>query len=157
MRKIIVILFLLLAGSRVEAWASGFNLKSIGNVSTDGLQISHWWYTGWQPTLRGEASGGADVTITIDNTPMVASADSAGEWVYTPAGALSGGDHTVKLESGGSTINFTLTLGAENVDWNAVGSTGQAIPAAGVTWPTWILIILAGIMLLGGSVLRLRS
>jgi len=151
-------LFVLVVAGSGKVWAGGFNLKSIGNVSTEGLQISHWWYTGLQPTFRGEATPGGDVTITIDGTAMVASADSAGEWVYTPAATLGGGDHVVSLASGGSTVNFTLTLGSDKVDWNAVeSSSGGAMPAAGTAWPTLVLIATAGTMMAGAGMLRLKS
>ncbi len=62
----------------------------------------------------------------------------------------------MKLSSGGSTINFTLTTGTNNVDWEAVeAGEGKALPAAGNTWPGIILLMggLVGIMI-GGKMWR---
>jgi hypothetical protein len=140
LNKIILVAICLLSLIRPAATlASGFNIKSIGTVDTEGKQISHWWFSGDLPTIRGMASPSADVTVTIDGKPMVVGADSSGEWVFTPSESLAGGDHEVSAVSSGSTIDFTLTTGADNVDWDAVAlGTGEALPAAGVVWPTLI-------------------
>ena len=134
-----LLLFLVLAK---QAWAGGFNLKSIGNVSTEGQQISHWWYSGLQPILSGEALPGSGVTITIDEVVRQINADSDGNWNFAGEIALNTGDHSVKLESEGSVIDFTLTLGSENVDWGAVGNgVGERLPAVGVVGPTlWLSV-----------------
>lgn len=128
-----------------KVFAGGFNLKSISQVDTSGRQISHWWYSGSSPIMKGEAMGGGTVTISIDGNQATATADSDGNWTYSSA-ALTDGDHTVILASGGSTINFTLTTGVNNVDYDAIGKdTGTtALPAAGVTFPTISLIIIGG-------------
>tara|TARA_Y100000310_G_C20254689_1_gene610745 strand:+ start:157 stop:648 length:492 start_codon:yes stop_codon:yes gene_type:complete len=135
-----LMVFLLLLGLGGKVWAGGFNLKSIGDVSTEGRQISHWWYSGLQPVLSGEAIPGSEVTITIDETARQINTDSDGNWNFAWETALTAGDHTVGLESGGSTISFTLTLGSENVDWSAVGAgAGESLPAVGVITPTLFL------------------
>ena len=134
-----------------EALAAGFNLKSIGNVSTDGKQISHWWYSGSQPTFRGETGAGGDVIVDIDGTALQVSANSAGDWVFTPIEVLSDGDHSVILTNSGSEIKFTLTIGAGNVNWEAVEKGGsEALPAVGTIWPTLILMGMALFLVLGG-------
>lgn len=136
-------------GAAGGVWAGTFNMKSIGGVDTDGKQISHWWVTVGQPTLRGEAVPGEAVTVTIDGTALQVNADSAGDWVFTPLAALADGEHSVALNSGGSNINFTLTTGRDNVDWAAVErGTGEALPTVGVVEPTVIMAIL-GIALAG--------
>ena len=128
--------------------AGGFNLKSIGSVDTSGRQISHWWYTGSIATMKGEAGAGETVTISIDGTEATATADAEGNWTYIPT-ALDGGNHEVVLTSGGSTISFTLTMGVDNVDWDAVKSgDAQALPAAGVLFPTLGLTTIGGIFVL---------
>ena len=122
------------------AYAGGFNLTSIGKVNTSGQQISHWWYAGLTPVLTGEAVAGSVVTISIDGVEATATADSDGSWTYNP-GELTGGDHSIILSNNGSTISFTLTLGTENVNWEAIGSgSAETLPAAGVALPTIILI-----------------
>ena len=152
-KKIVLLMLLLVMMAPVTVRAAGFNLRSIGAVSTEGKQVSHWWYTASQPTLKGEASPGTDVTVTIDDQPMVVSADSAGEWVFTPSSGLVSGDHSVGLTNSGSQINFILTIGSENVNWDAVEKgTGEAMPAAGVAWPTVVLLIGGlGVVGLGGK------
>jgi len=130
-------LFLVL-GKEVEA--AGFNLKSIGNVSTESQQISQWWYSGLQPTLSGEAVAGSEVSITIDETVRRINADSDGNWNFVSETALSVGDHSVTLESEGAVISFTLTLGVENVNWEAVGAgAGESLPTVGTILPTLFL------------------
>jgi len=145
----LVLLFGLSGGSVL---ASGFYLKSIGNVDTGGRQIDHWWYSGNQPTLKGEASPGADVIVEIDGTVLQVSADSAGEWVFTPTTVLSGGDHMVSIKGEGTEINFTLTIGSENVDWDAVGTGGgETLPTVGTIWPTLVMMAGAAVMMIGGK------
>lgn len=136
-----------------DVLASGFFLKSIGSVDTGGQQISHWWYTSTNPVFNGEATAGAEVTADIDGKVSKVTADSAGVWSYS-ATDLAAGDHEVTFTSGGSTIKFTLTLGTENVDWNAVGSgSAETLPTAGTYIPTMLLLIGGlGMGLLGGKI-----
>jgi len=129
------------------ALAGGFNLKSIGPVNTDGRQISHWWYAGLTPVMSGEAVAGNTVTVSIDGVETAATVTDS-TWTYNP-GALAAGDHAIILTSGGSTISFTLTLGAENVDWAAVGSgSAQTLPTVGVILPTIMLMGSSGLFFL---------
>ncbi|MFA6519120.1 MAG: Ig-like domain-containing protein [Candidatus Shapirobacteria bacterium] len=157
MIKIIALFFLWMA-LPVGVMAGGFNLKSIGEVDTSGKQIRQWWYTGTQPVLRGEASPGATVMITIDSTPVEINADSSGNWDYAVPTALTEGDHKIELTSGGSNINFTLTIGNGNVNWEAVNNDSEALPAAGNSMPTAVLLVL-GLMLTGmaGALVKSRS
>jgi len=142
----LIVFIFLYSGKSVLA--GGFNLKSIGSVDTSGRQISHWWYTGAVATMKGEAAAGETVTISIDGTESTATADGEGNWTYVPT-ALDGGDHEVILTSSGSTISFTLTMGADKVDWDAVNSGGgEALPAAGVWFPTLGLTTVGGIFVL---------
>jgi len=143
--------------SSSQALAGGFNLKSIGQLSTEGKQISHWWYSGSTPILVGEAESGASVTVSIDGTESVVTADETGNWSHNP-GELAAGDHQIILTSGGSNITFTLTMGAENVDWTAVESgSGEALPAAGNGLPTISLLILGvGMVVLGRKFLWIK-
>ena len=133
--------------------AAGFSLTSIGTVTTNSQRISHWWYTGLSPVLSGEAPAGSTVTISIDGTESTTTSDSSGAWTYNP-GALTAGDHAIILTNDGSTINFTLTLGSENVDWAAIssGSSESAtLPATGVALPTVILLSSGGVLFLAAK------
>ncbi|TRZ49119.1 MAG: hypothetical protein D4S01_09225 [Dehalococcoidia bacterium] len=120
--------------------ASGFHISSIGGVDTGGQMLSQWWNTSLQPTFRGESLPGADILVDIDGSSVSIAADSAGDWVYTPAAELTSGDHTVSFTSNESDINFTLTLGTDSVDWTAVGSgASETLPAVGIFLPTIVL------------------
>ena len=146
---LVLTLWVLLVGTTRDVSASGFHLKSIGNVETGGRQISHWWYSGSEVVFHGEALPGAEVIVDTDGSPLQINADSAGNWDFKPQNGLTSGDHQITLTSGGSTIKFTLTVGVENVNWDAVGS-GQAetMPTVGTSWPTW-LMVLAGLLSAG--------
>lgn len=135
-----VLIGLLIGFSRNEVLASGFNLTSIGSVDTSGRQISHWWYSGSTPVLTGEAPSGSTVTISVDGSEGTVVADENNDWTYSP-GTLSAGDHNVVITNNGSTISFTLTMGAENVDWEAVNSAAgtSTLPTVGVIFPTILL------------------
>ncbi|KKR67569.1 MAG: hypothetical protein UU09_C0026G0004 [Microgenomates group bacterium GW2011_GWA2_40_6] len=72
--------------------------------------------------------------------------------MFTPTTTLTDGDHLVTLTSSGSEIKFTLTIGAGNVDWNAVqAGTGEALPTVGIAWPTMALLGMAVFFLLSGA------
>jgi len=136
----LLLIFGLFVFSTKNILASGFNLQSIGQVDTSGRQISHWWYSGSTPIMIGQAAAASEVTISIDGTENKVTADTSGSWTYNP-GSLTDGDHTIVLTNSGSTINFTLTLGAENVDYTAIGSeSAKTLPTAGTSLPTIILI-----------------
>jgi len=123
-------------------FASGFNLKSISQLNTDGRQISHWWYSGLQPVFHGEASPDSAVVADIDGQTAQINTDSSGNWDYQPVTALTAGDHQVSFTNSGGVIKFTLTLGSENVNWDSIDKegSGSAMPTAGGIEPTLILI-----------------
>jgi hypothetical protein len=147
-KKILFLLIIFSIFFTKTAYAGTFNLKSIGQLDTSGQQISHWWYTGSTPILIGEAAAGSSVSVSVDGTATTVTADGSGNWTSNP-GSLAAGDHKIILTSGGSTINFTLTLGAENANWDVIGKSGGAtLPTAGATYPTLILISMAGILFL---------
>ena len=149
----LALIVMLLFGLGKTAWASGFVLTHIGNLSTSGRQINHWWYTGLNPTLRGEAVAGSQVDIGINSETYQVAADESGQWSFTSPVELGAGDHVVSLSNSGSTINFTLTLGAESVNWQAIeaGGSDESLPAAGVMLPTLLLSGLGGGLLLTGK------
>lgn len=148
---IVLFIFLTLFSSVKHVLASGFTLQSIGNSVTGGRQITKWWYTGSQPSLKGEASPGAEVIVTIDGNALQINADSSGSWSFTPVSPLTAGAHEVTIASGGSTISFVLSIGAEGVDWTAVEKGGETtLPATGVAFPTVIIMALAVTTIFGG-------
>ena len=151
-----VLTLFLFALSAKGVFAGGFNLKSIGGLNTDGRQISHWWYSSTNAPLTGEATPDSTINITIDEVSASATADTEGMWSYNPSG-LSEGDHEISLENNGSTIKFTLTLGADNMDMAAIEKDGNptALPAAGTTAPTLLLLTLGiGLFFTGRKFLK---
>lgn len=143
-----VVLSVFLTGK--EVLASGFNLQSISSVNTSGRQISHWWYTGTNPTFSGEAPAGTEVAILVDGSESRVTADGSSNWNYS-AGSLASGDHSVSISNNGSTISFTLTIGTENVDWEAVNQgTSETLPTVGIVMPT-ILLSSTGLGLVLGA------
>lgn len=160
MNKRLVIVFFFLAvilsiGTK-SVLAAGFNLKSIGSVDTSGRQISHWWYSGSNAVMNGEAPSGSTVTITVDGSESTVTADSENNWSYS-TGSLSDGDHTVTIANNGSTISFTLTTGAANVNWEAVNADAgtTTLPTVGVVFPTILLSSTgAGLMLVAKKIAK---
>ncbi len=148
MKKILILFGLIMVFSVNNVLAGGFNMTSIGQVDTSGLQISQWWYTSGNPTFRGEATSGAEVIYEIDGVALQINADSSGDWVFTPQSALSSGDHNIVIKSGESEIKFVLTIGNENVNWSTVEKgSGGVLPAAGTAWPTIITLVAGAVML----------
>lgn len=149
MNKVVLVLILFLVLGAKDVFASGFHLSSIGEVPTNGIQGGKWWYTASKPTFRGAALPSAPINITIDSTTLQVNTDSSGDWVFTPVADLADGDHQVTLENSGAKINFTLVIGANNVDWDAVGKGGgETLPTVGTYWPT-VLLLGMGIGLAG--------
>lgn len=148
---IVMMLTIMLTNGK-NVFASGFHLKSIGNVETGGRQISRWWYTSTKPVLHGEATPGAAVIIDVDGIALQINADSAGNWDFG-MNEMTNGDHQVTLTSNGSTIKFTLTIGNENVNWTAVESgSGETLPTVGWITPTLLLFISGlGMAVVGGK------
>jgi len=155
MKKTIVLLaagfFFLLSG--VPLFASGFQLKNIGGLSTAGKLYDHWWYANGNITFTGEGVAGSQVEATIDGATETVSVSEAGQWSYTPA-PLADGDHQVSFTSQGSTVAFTLTIGGEIPA--GVGAPAEATtPVVGNFAPTQILLISGGLFLLTSSSLLL--
>jgi len=152
------ILSLFLLTSVDKVFAGGFNLKSIGQIDTSGRQISHWWYSGSSAVMKGETISGSTVTVSVDGIEGVATVDDDGNWTYTPA-SLADGDHEIILTSNGSTIKFTLTTGATNVNWDVVEKdvSVSALPTVGVAFPTIIFMSMGGVLFLAGKKLAKQN
>ncbi|HPD44608.1 MAG TPA: Ig-like domain-containing protein [Candidatus Woesebacteria bacterium] len=149
-KKVLGILFLLLISPKLTL-AGGFTVSSIGGVSTNNIQVSKFWHTSLQPTFRGTALPSSNVTIDIDGTAIQVAADSSGDWVYTPAASLTTGAHQVTFTNNGSTQKITLTLGdLSGMDVGGISSSTSATPAAGVTWPTVLILSLGGFSIVLG-------
>lgn len=124
--------------------AGTFQLKSIGNLETNGANYNRWWYSVGNPTLSGTTLSGAAVSITVDSQTKTVNADSSGNWNHTLS--LAEGDHFISLSSSGSTIVFTLTISTD-IPANVGAPASSQTPVAGIIEPT-IAIGLLGIVLL---------
>ena len=108
-----------------------------------------------QPTIQGKAPAGSTVTIAVYSTQQITAtvvADANGNWSYTIPQALEAGPHTVVVaaqnpssgQTETATIGFVVSNGTEN------GASGSAIPVTGSVEPTFILLGLGILLLLGG-------
>jgi hypothetical protein len=137
LKKILFLMLLFFLFFQKNVLASGFSVTSIGGVTTN-VSIKHWWYSGINPTIKGVAQAGSTVDVNIDGNTQQVAADSSGNWQVTTS--MASGDHNIGFTSNGSKIDFTLTLGKENVNWDAVGKqTGATLPNSGIFIPTLLL------------------
>jgi len=142
---LIISLLLTLIFLPICAFASGFNLKSIGGVNTDGKLYDQWWFNGLQPTFSGDAPAETLIDIVIDGNSHQTTTDELGNWIFTIPEPLTSGDHQISLANSESNIAFTLTLGENEVNWTTVGSdSGESLPTVGIFFPTLFLLIGGG-------------
>jgi len=158
-KTLFLVLVFLLLFSDVKVFASGFNLKSISGVDTDGKLYSRWYHTDLTPTFSGEASGSEAVDIIIDGTAYQTAGNAADEWQFTVPTALSEGEHTVLLKSSGSEISFTLVSGTSNINWDEINKGGgETLPTVGFFLPTALLFSSgAGMVFLGRKAKKLKK
>ncbi|HLP03291.1 MAG TPA: hypothetical protein VK163_14795 [Opitutaceae bacterium] len=68
-------------------------------------------YSSTPVAIRGTASAGATISITVDGgTAKTGRVSTAGAWSITPESALSVGDHTIVVTDGASPITFQQTV-----------------------------------------------
>lgn len=140
---LLAVFFFLL--SSPPLFASGFQLKQIGGLSTEGRPYDHWWYSNGNINFKGEGVAGSQVEATIDGTTETISVDEANQWSYSPA-PLADGDHQVSFASQGSTIAFTLTIGGEMPA--GVGAPSEATtPVVGNFGPTQNLLLVGALLI----------
>lgn len=113
-------------------------VSSIGGVTfIQGAQ--QFWVTMAKATFSGVTTAGEAVSGTVGSQSVAATADSQGNWSWTPAADLSG-DNTVTITSGSATAAFTLTIG--QLPESIATSSGGALAPAGSISTT--LAFLAG-------------
>jgi len=135
--------------------AADFQLTHIGTLATEGKNYSQWWYSSPQLTLKGMGTVGASVEIKIDEANASVTVDGDSLWAFTPAGALTEGDHQVILTSEENTISFVLTIGEKptgvSLDATAAPEATASLPVAGNISYTLAVLILGSIsFFLGG-------
>lgn len=135
--------------------AQSLQLNGIGTSSTEDKTFTTWTYVGENPTLAGEASPSAEITVQIDSDSSVVFADSSGVWIYTTSTLLEG-DHDISILSDSEIIQFTLSI----VAGEAAGVGGSGDDASGsVDLPTelpqtgafdqMLLLIISGLVMIG--------
>src|SRR3989304_8522756 len=104
---------------------------------------SQFWVTSSKPAFTGITTANAQVTGTVGSQTVSATADSSGNWSWTPSSDLSG-DNPVNLTSGSTTISFTLTIGS--VPESIATASGSTLAPAGTLTPT-LAILAFGVLL----------
>ena len=146
----------------------------IDSISYDGEVI----YTD-TPEIQGTAEPLQTLTITINSTQAITAtvtADSLGNWNFTPPESLSLGEHTITItDTQGNTITRTFIVQSADASLPSFESTPSATPAlptptiyygrtsqpatdsgvpvAGVLTPTLIIFIMSILSLISGGYL----
>ncbi|OGJ37616.1 MAG: hypothetical protein A2383_02925 [Candidatus Pacebacteria bacterium RIFOXYB1_FULL_39_46] len=151
---LIVFVFALIISVNAVSAAS-LAVTSIGGVATSGT-LTSFTTTDTTPTIIGTASNDATIDITIDDLIVAATADSTGNWSYTPT--LEAGAHAVEIASNLETISFTLTVNDGTTTTTSTSSTessttttsttSSGLPTAGAVENTFLVIVL-GMFLIG--------
>lgn len=100
--------------------------------------------TSTTPTIRGKATPGSSVTLTIYSTPqtVVIQTDSLGNWSYTPTTPLTTGPHNIVASSTDSTGNpVTASTSFVIASGGTTSASQSAIPISGNTSWTFLAIM----------------
>lgn|GEM_PF-1763297 len=129
-----------------SAMAEEFALLKLGTLDTAGKNAKHWYFTGTRPELKGTASRGANVDITLDSSfNTVKASVTDGTWSFKPEKDLEKKDYNVTIASGDQQISFILSIGMEmpaNTGGDAEAPT--QLPQTGALIPTLLLLVTAG-------------
>lgn len=98
---------------------------------------NQFWVTSQKPAFTGVATASASVSGTVGAQSVSATADSSGNWSWTPVTDLSG-DNPVTITSGSTTVSFTLTIGSVPAD--IASASGSTLAPAGTITPTMIVL-----------------
>lgn len=103
-----------------------------------------FWVTSTKPTFSGVTTAAAAVSGTVGAQTISSTADSSGNWSWTPTTELSG-DNSVSITSGSTTASFTLTIGS--LPANIASASAGTLAPAGAVNPT-ILFLVGGTSLI---------
>lgn len=109
--------------------------------------------TSTRPTIQGKAPAGSTITVTVYSAPQTGTttADTSGNWSFTPATALAAGSHQVVVTATNTTTGASQTTSSTFiVQGSSSTSTASAVPVTGIMDNTYILIALASLLLLTG-------
>ena len=158
-KSLAVFVVVLLLSAQI-ALAATLKVTSIGGVSTGTGTLTSFTTTKTNPTMIGTATADATVDITIDDLTVAVTADTGGDWSYTPT-SLAEGAHDVSIESNLETVAFTLTVDTDGstststssatTSKGGVSTSSASLPEAGAVENTYLLIV-AGMFLIGSGV-----
>lgn len=109
-----------------------------------------------EPSITGNASPGSTVTITLypGSVTAAVTADTTGNWTYTPTSALADGAYTLTATSSDATtgaaqnVSIVFAVGAGVTP--TTQATDSSIPVTGAIDTTITMVILGGILVLAG-------
>ncbi len=118
---------------------------SLTSLSTGGVLTTS------RPTFSGKAAAGASIKIVIHSDAQInttVTADSSGNWSFTPTSALSDGTHTIAITATDSSNNTSNASASFTVSTGTLAPSATTqpskLPAAGFSAPT-IISVLAGL------------
>lgn len=111
-------------------------LTTVGGV-TFVQGATQFWVTSQRPTFSGVTTAGVTVSGTVGSQTLSATADSSGNWSWTPSADLAG-DNTVSITSGSTTAAFTLTIG--QLPANIASASAETLAPAGNINPTLVIL-----------------
>ena len=143
-RKLVVLVLFGLFFLVKPIHAYEFKVTSVGEITTGSALSSKIWRKSTKPIIRGTATPGANISISIDGTALQVSADSTGNWVFTPQSTLSTADHTLKVTNVSNSVEQTTTVATgSTVDANTQTEYNnggiRTLPRTGGTTPTLLL------------------
>lgn len=112
-----------------------------------------FWVSSVRPKFSGITTSGATISGNVGTQTVSATADSSGNWSWTPDADLSG-DNTVSITSGSTTAYFQLTIGA--LPASIASASASSLAPAGTITPTFVVLGL-GIILTTLGLFGLRK
>lgn len=145
LRKLLMLVLFGLFFFTKPVFAYEFKITSVGEITVGSTLSSKIWRKSTKPIIRGTATPGANISVSIDGTVLQVSADSSGDWVFTPQNTLSTADHALSVTNLSNNISQTTTVvTGSTVDANTqaeYNSGGiKTLPKTGGPIPTVLLL-----------------
>jgi len=125
-------------------------LDSIGGVPvTGGNPGAEWDATGKNPVFKGTATANSTVRISFESKPFTTTADSSGNWTYTPTILVDDSDYHAFITDDVTTspLSFVIHL---NVSGTTTTKGGETLPETGAVEDTLLLLGGGIVLMLGG-------
>lgn len=106
-----------------------------------------------RPTFQGKATASATITVTIYSAPQTGTttADTRGNWSFTPQTALTTGTHQIVVTATDTSTGASQTTSTTFIIQSSTSSTtSSAVPVTGIMDNTYLLIALASMLLIAG-------